>query len=461
MAQVRYVHSAQNPICPFSTPAHWIETMSSQPSRCPWVGFLLFVVLWLLPTDAVAPCTLCADPNSTITLPDKEISVPGFEFISDCGQLDSLVGILLTDDAPLCWTLRNVSSVCGCPLPDLEEGEGCNLCGKEEEEEEEPQQRRVGDPDRPIPHLFQDQFGGFVPTCELLEAYLYNIPESSATCSLSQDILQRYCACPTDNNDPEPVDVERNDACSLCRNGENITLPDKLLDVEGFPVQTCGELTVAASVFLQEGDAMCSLMQSVGTFCGCPAPLPESDSCTMCRDGRPVPLPNATFGFLEADFGFRPTCALVEAQLDAVPAGSDQCLDMQRFGSLCGCPPLENECQACPNPPPEFSREILPMSRDALGVDLSCYEISQLLLQTDQRSDICFEMTDRSWLCGCNGGTYSYFGADTVSKKIALVWLPRASGALSIMVRSTLVQPVLLLLLFVVVLTLSLSLSPM
>ena len=320
------------------------------------IGFLLPLLPCLATTS---PCTLCADPNTTISLSEKEISVPGFDFISQCGQLDSLLSVFLSDDDSLCCTLRGVSSGCGCPKSE----EGCGVHGE--------QQRRVEDDDR--------------------------------------------------------------GACSLCPNGDNTTLPDRLLDIDGFPVQTCGELEMATRLLLDEGDSMCSLMQSVSTFCGCPAPI--ENSCSLCRDGGPVPLPNATFAFLEPEFGFRPTCALVEAQLDTFPAGSDQCLQMQSFGSLCGCPPLENACQACPDPPESFSHEILPVSRDILGVGLSCYEISRVTLQTEQRSDLCFALTDRAWLCGCNGGNYVYFNADTLTKKIVLVWSPRAAAFLSMMVR--------------------------
>ena len=155
----------------------------------------LLLAACLLPciSKAASPCTLCADPNSTITLPEKEISVPGFPFINSCGLLDSLIGSFYMDDDPLCWTLRNVSSICGCPRP---EG-GCSLC------DGEGTNSTVGNPNLEVPILFQDQFGGLVPTCELFEAYLYNIPETNGTCPLAQDILQDYCGCPTTSQLPD------------------------------------------------------------------------------------------------------------------------------------------------------------------------------------------------------------------------------------------------------------------
>ena len=327
------------------------------------------------------------------------------------------------DDVPLCWTLRNVSSICGCPIA---EG-GCNLCGGEVGGEQ-----TVGNPNLEVPILLQEQFDGFIPTCELFEAYLFNVPGQSSTCTLAQDILEDYCGCSNvavDNADSSRI------PCSLCPNGENITLPKKLLGLEGLPLQTCAELDEATNLFLSEGQELCELMQSVSTYCGCPAPI--ENSCNLCKDGNPVPSPNATIEFLSDQFGFLPTCAIVQAQLDSVSADSSQCSDVQLLGSYCGCLELDNYCRACEEPPESFAEEDLPQFRDRFGFDMNCREAITLTFQLEADTEMCRLISDGSWLCGCNGGKFIYYGADNEFKKALLVWLPRLSAILSLMVRLT------------------------
>lgn len=53
------------------------------------------------------------------------------------------------------------------------------------------------------------------------------------------------------------------------------------------PLQNCDELDSATKLFLGEGSEICTLLQSFGTFCGCP-PIIEGGGCTMCRNGSPA-----------------------------------------------------------------------------------------------------------------------------------------------------------------------------
>jgi len=132
--------------------------------------------------------------------------------------------------------------------------------------------------------------------------------------------------------------------CSLCPSGEIPSSPDKQLNVSDLPFHDCTDLEGAVAMYLEEGAGLCTDIQSFGTYCGCPRP---EDSCSLCRDGSNVSLPQKPLAFLSGDFGFVPTCGLLEARMHSTSASDAQCADVQVFGSMCGCPPMENHCEFC------------------------------------------------------------------------------------------------------------------
>ncbi len=111
------------------------------------------------------PCTVC--PNGVpITLPEKALSLPGFEIVDSCVTLDLIIGTLQSD-AVECALIQSASSICWCPI---REG-ACYLFGENSS---------VQLPDRKVPYLLD--FDGVEPTCEFIEAYLHSINETDSMC---------------------------------------------------------------------------------------------------------------------------------------------------------------------------------------------------------------------------------------------------------------------------------------
>lgn len=137
--------------------------------------------------------------------------------------------------------------------------------------------------------------------------------------------------------------------CSLCPNGESITLPDKTISIPGLPfIQTCGELEPLLP-FATE--AQCGLLQSVGTLCGCPI---QDGACRLCPGGS-LENPELEMPFLDFLFdGLVPTCEVFEAYLHTFLATEDICLGGGSFLSgYCGCSTVvydtsATKCATCP-----------------------------------------------------------------------------------------------------------------
>jgi hypothetical protein len=104
-----------------------------------------------------SPCSLCHD-GATITLPEKELSLKGFEYIQNCAMLDSLIGVLFKNDTELCTLLQGIGALCGCPPT---RDDACFLCPG----------NHVGYPKNEMVFA-ADQLSGFVPTCEIYDAFL-------------------------------------------------------------------------------------------------------------------------------------------------------------------------------------------------------------------------------------------------------------------------------------------------
>lgn len=82
---------------------------------------LLIVPLLRVAIAQNAPCTVC--PNGDpITVPQKALTLPGFEFMDSCGMLDSMIGLFFQSDSDECNLIHSASSICGCPIP---EGASC------------------------------------------------------------------------------------------------------------------------------------------------------------------------------------------------------------------------------------------------------------------------------------------------------------------------------------------------
>jgi hypothetical protein len=129
------------------------------------------------------PCDLCLWGD--IALADREISIPGYEFITNCATLDTLLPLQLTDQDEECQLLQSISSYCGCPIPDAEDS--CSFC---------PDGSIVSDEFLAIevPWL-SGAFQGVSPTCGLVEAFASSLSSGDKSCYALQ-ATSTYCGCP-------------------------------------------------------------------------------------------------------------------------------------------------------------------------------------------------------------------------------------------------------------------------
>ena len=378
--------------------------------------FDLLLLLLCMGSGATSPCSVCPG-GEKMQLPEKEISVPGYEFIEDCAALDFWVPTLLQDNQGECQIIRDVSTICGCPR----KSDACNLC---------PDGSKVSKPNLVVPIIFKDQFDGITPTCELFEAYLHNVEEANSTCTLAQQVLSDYCGCSSNQ------DSSSGASCQLCPNGEKITSPNKTLDIDSFPLQNCQDLDNATKLFLEEGSETCTLLQSVGTFCGCPPAI--ENGCSLCHDRLTAANQSKLLPFLEKEFGFIPTCGLLEAVLTREPDGSESCARSQILGSYCGCAPIENHCYVCdPGDSITTPDKVIPLFERFTAFPTTCEVFYSAQFQIEQGTQLCDDGYSQRWRCGCNEGHNDYAGADTVAKQRILAWVPRITGSLSVLVSAS------------------------
>lgn len=239
----------------------------------------------------------------------------------------------------------------------------------------------------------------------------------------------------------------------LCAQGGNITEPRRALPFlqAEFPEEiapTC-EIVEAALHSYNATDEFCATGQRVGALCGCPVP---DDACPLCPNGGDVTTPDKELPFLSEQFGgIVPTCGLLEASLLSMSSSEGACGSAQMISAGCGCPGIEEPCMFCPNDdmtkPEKVLMEIQVEAED-FGYDLggispTCELVDLMAQQVEGDTMVCSAASSLSYLCGCNGGRRSYFGADTDAKQAVLAWLPRVSAVLSIMGSSFIISDVL------------------
>jgi hypothetical protein len=95
--------------------------------------------------------------------------------------------------------------------------------------------------------------------------------------------------------------IAQYDPCTVCPNGDPITLPEKALNIPGFElVDTCGALDSAVGI------------------CGCP--IPEG-TCHLCEENSSLQQPDRQVPYLLDIDGVSPTCEFVEAYLHSIRDG--------------------------------------------------------------------------------------------------------------------------------------------
>ena len=367
----------------------------------------------------IDPCTICKDgafPEKS----NKSFSIPGFPGATTCGELDSMLALFLQANATTeeCILIQSLGSICGCPNTITETS--CNIC---------PSGKEVAFPDKELP-FFADLFLGYIPTCEILEAYLHSTNASDSLCFIAQSFIGEFCGC----SEISVVD-ENVMPCSFCANGEQIQHPDKAINMTGFPFKTCGHLEEALGLLLVATSNQCSVFQSVGSYCGCEV---HDNACTLCPDGSKASFPDKPVTFVKDELGgIIPTCAIFEAYTESFDTDSKQCVKFQFGSGFCGCPAIENHCEFCPDDVsiPESYRQklVLPLNK-LVGFTPTCEEAYAFQFQIPASNHLCWQGQRRGDLCGCNGGEWDYLNANTKRKKVALAWAPRISAILSFFV---------------------------
>lgn len=134
------------------------------------------------------PCSLCLDSNDVVSLPDRDLSMDGFPF-ETCSELQYAARTLLTEDSIQCASLKGMGEYCGCPVAapnamvEMVE-EPCTFC---------PDGSPVRFPDKPFPRLLE-RFGGFTPSCGMVESSLVLLEKDSDTCRAMQG-MSSICGC--------------------------------------------------------------------------------------------------------------------------------------------------------------------------------------------------------------------------------------------------------------------------
>jgi hypothetical protein len=341
-----------------------------------------------------------------------------------CGDVDSTLAMFVPNaTSSTCATVQSLGSLCGCPV----RSDPCSLC---------PDGEPASLTDNELPFL-SDLFLGFTPTCQILEAYLASQSSSGSLCYVSQSFVSSYCGCNVDSQEQQQSGTSvESSPCSLCHEGAAFSLSNRSISIPDFPFKTCAQLSDALALLLNSGSEQCLfLSQSFSSFCGCTMP---DNACTLCSDGSPAPYASQQMDFLKDEFGgIVPTCDVFESFVAGLTSGSDKCVELQLFGSFCGCPAIDDHCEFCPGESlsDAYHNKTVHELKSFLGFETTCgISIDYLQYQLPRTSALCQTGQSYNHICGCSGGVFSYLEADTVSKQAALAWLPRISALLAFVV---------------------------
>jgi hypothetical protein len=219
--------------------------------------------------------------------------------------------------------------------------------------------------------------------------------------AMANALIRHLLTCGVLLINPLLVITENNDPCTVCPNGDPITLPEKALSLPG--IDSCGTLDSTIGLFFQSDADECAVVHSVSSICGCP--IPEG-ACYLCGENSLVQKPDLQVPYLfDSIDGLTPTCEIIEAYLHSISETDPLCAGTNAFAaSYCGCsnsPPKEVPmCTLCPR------GEAVPDANRTLSIEgipfETCGDAEQALaLYLSQGSDVCNSFQVLSSLCGC------------------------------------------------------------
>ena len=394
------------------------------------------------------PCSLCHD-GIAVAFPDKIVADTGVLADRTCQEVNVMLGWLYPNAShPECQNIQSLGSLCGCPT---QTQNTCHLCGIQNEPPTDNEQSIINNNE--LPFLELNLGGSLVPTCAMLQAYFQSVNNSADTewCLTSQYFMADYCGCQQgEQMEPPPL---QSPPCSLCpqqeqsMNTNSSIIREKTINVPDFPFATCGALEDAIQLLLfQDSDQCNGLQRGFAVYCGCQEQVHPVSPCLLCGDGSAAPLADKNMPYLRDVFGgITPTCSVLESSLLSLDSNHELCHAARLTSSYCGCPAIEDHCVMCPDEnrtqfPLEYQGRPLPQFEVYFdsSVPVTCEVAWYSQFQVHRDNELCLLANEGSYLCGCNNGVQVYFDADTQTKRRLLVWLPRASALLSILVRQLL-----------------------
>ena len=358
-----------------------------------WHPRVFLVTLPLFYITIAMGCEICDDINESLEL----APIPGYEFVDNCGTLQSVAGFL-EPGSNECQLLQQIGSLCGCSF----QNDPCETCIIPEAFLSIPVYLDTDTVNEYSTELatFLSSVTPFAPTCQLAQAFFLSVDRNDPICEESGlvGVVEQQCGCgmPSNatappNNSTLPKTIE--EPCQLCKNPDE-TYEDLDRDITDivrgaglgvlFPYIssqdniTCGMLQEMASQSLASDNAVCNKawVKPFQGLCGCPA-IDTPNPCLQCGGNGPL-YPDKTLDILvEIGYPFAPTCAEMDAILQTTPQSSGLCLGASQFAYLCGC------------------------------------------------------------------GVRPYMGADTTTKQAVLAWLPRATGGLSFIGSALIIRSIL------------------
>ena len=334
-------------------------------------------------------CTPCPDPNDSYLVErlEEEIDVPGVGVVT-CGFVQTALPSVLSAGSDQCITVQSIGTFCGCPVS----SNACKgLCD-------------AYDAQAVVSNFLG--FQGYNARCDLVQSHLESFVEGSDDCSQKVARYSSLCGCQGDifedgaEDLPEDTAQQQNglfSPFSLCPDGSDPLYPEKdMMEFISRRQNSTNPLVQLASQFSIDGKLTCEWMDQIGK-------------------GGLVPTDN----FIR----FSEEHLLVAGE--------------------CGCPATENQCNFCPTNDITLPNEPFPLTKVVFDVEITCAEVSQMLTQYEKTDFRCWSSKNFAFLCGCNGGTAWYLGADSETEHKTLAWIPRVTGFLSFLGSVFIIQDIL------------------
>ena len=354
-----------------------------------WTAIFRIIILvsHILVWAGAEPCSPCPNSgdNYDPLLSGTEVNVPGFGVLT-CGLIESALPGLRNEGDADCVAIQSLGSFCGCPVKENSCGGLCEGYNK----------------DTVIPNLFGYQ--DYTGKCELVNSFLESFTNGTNECDSQRYKYFETCGCQPPAIKPENTD---------------------------------------------DGNA----------FDGNDSPSQERFPFTVCWDGSPVGFPDKDMAPLLLGSPDNPMAKLLApvignssfscefsdnlARQGVLPPEIIGTAEHQFFGGVCGCPPVKDACEFCPTNDVDSSDDSFPLGSVVFDIEVSCLDTQNAMTQIGESELRCWNARHMAFLCGCNGGTAWYLGANSEPQQKTLAWIPRITGFFSFVGSVYIIQDIL------------------